>query len=44
MEFRIADTFTASLIKLPVGEQKLVKQTAFDAFSPAFAPFPLVAI
>jgi mRNA-degrading endonuclease RelE of RelBE toxin-antitoxin system len=31
MEFRIADTFTASLTKLTVDEQKLVKQTAFDA-------------
>jgi len=34
MEFRIADTFTASLSRLPVDEQKLVKQTAFDARSP----------
>lgn len=31
MEFRIADTFTASLTRLPVDEQKLVKQTTFDA-------------
>lgn len=31
MEFRIADTFTASLCKLTADEQKLVKQTAFDA-------------
>jgi mRNA-degrading endonuclease RelE of RelBE toxin-antitoxin system len=31
MEFRIADTFTASLTKLASDEQKLVKQTAFDA-------------
>ncbi|MDR3176365.1 MAG: UvrD-helicase domain-containing protein [Desulfovibrio sp.] len=31
LEFRIADTFTASLTKLTVDEQKLVKQTAFDA-------------
>ena len=32
MSFRsIADTFTASLTKLTVDEQKLVKQTAFDA-------------
>lgn len=31
MEFRIADTFTASLGKLTADEQKLVKQTAFDA-------------
>ena len=31
MDFRIADTFTASLTKLTVDEQKLVKQTAFDA-------------
>ena len=30
MEFRIADTFTASLAKLNVQEQKLVKTTAFD--------------
>jgi hypothetical protein len=31
MEFRISDTFTASLARLTVDEQKLVKQTAFDA-------------
>jgi mRNA-degrading endonuclease RelE of RelBE toxin-antitoxin system len=31
MEFHIADTFTASLDRLPVDDQKLVKQTAFDA-------------
>lgn len=31
MEFRIADTFTVSLCKLTADEQKLVKQTAFDA-------------
>ena len=31
MEFRIADTFTTSLTKLTADEQKLVKQTAFDA-------------
>ena len=31
MEFRIADTFTASLCKLTADEQKQVKQTAFDA-------------
>lgn len=31
MEFRIADTFTQSLTRLTVDEQKLVKQTAFDA-------------
>jgi len=30
MELRIADTFTASLAKLVVDEQKLVKTTAFD--------------
>jgi len=30
MEFRIADTFTASLAKLTGDEQKAVKQTAFD--------------
>ncbi|MDR1921054.1 MAG: AAA family ATPase [Candidatus Adiutrix sp.] len=31
MEFRIADTFTQSLTRLTTEEQKLVKQTAFDA-------------
>ena len=31
MDFRIADTFTAGLAKLSVEDQKLVKQTAFDA-------------
>ena len=31
MEFRIADTFTASLSRLTADEQKLIKQTAFDA-------------
>ena len=30
MEFRIADTFTASLAKLTGDEQKAVKTTAFD--------------
>jgi hypothetical protein len=30
MEFRIADTFTDSLARLPGQEQKLVKTTAFD--------------
>jgi hypothetical protein len=30
MEFRIADTFTASLSKLTSQEQKAVKTTAFD--------------
>jgi superfamily I DNA/RNA helicase/mRNA-degrading endonuclease RelE of RelBE toxin-antitoxin system len=30
MEFRIADTFTSSLAKLPGEEQKAVKTTAFD--------------
>jgi mRNA-degrading endonuclease RelE of RelBE toxin-antitoxin system len=30
MEFRIADTFTASLGKLTGDEQKAVKTTAFD--------------
>lgn len=30
MEFRIADTFTASLAQLTGGEQKAVKTTAFD--------------
>src|SRR5215204_2538524 len=30
MEFRIADTFTASLARLTSEEQKAVKMTAFD--------------
>ena len=30
MQFRIADTFTASLAKLTGDEQKAVKTTAFD--------------
>jgi len=30
MEFRIADTFTASLARLTADEQKAVKTTAFD--------------
>ena len=30
MQFRIADTFTASLAKLTGEEQKAVKTTAFD--------------
>jgi hypothetical protein len=30
MEFRIADTFTDSLAKLPGDEQKSVKTAAFD--------------
>ncbi|MBW4463608.1 MAG: hypothetical protein KME47_25700 [Nodosilinea sp. WJT8-NPBG4] len=30
MEFRIADTFTASLTRLTSQEQKAVKTTAFD--------------
>src|SRR3954453_15564910 len=30
MEFRIADTFTASLVRLTGDEQKAVKTTAFD--------------
>lgn len=30
MEFRIADTFTDSLARLPANEQKAVKTTAFD--------------
>jgi len=30
MQFRIADTFTASLAKLTGQEQKAVKTTAFD--------------
>ena len=30
MQFRIADTFTASLAKLTADEQKAVKTTAFD--------------
>ena len=36
MEFRIADTFTASLARLTADEQKAVKTTAFDLqFNPA---------
>lgn len=31
MEFRIADTFTQSLVRLTAEEQRLVKQTTFDA-------------
>ncbi|GHU91646.1 hypothetical protein [Candidatus Desulfovibrio trichonymphae] len=31
MKFRIADTFTANLSRLTAEEQKLVKQTTFDA-------------
>lgn len=30
MDFRIADTFTASLARLPAQEQKAVKMSAFD--------------
>ena len=30
MEFRIADTFTGSLVRLTGAEQKAVKTTAFD--------------
>ena len=30
MEFRIADTFTDSLAKLTMQEQKAIKTTAFD--------------
>ncbi len=30
MDFRIADTFTASMARLSNDEQKLVKTTAFD--------------
>ena len=30
MEFRIADSFTASLLRLPAREQKAAKTTAFD--------------
>ena len=30
MHFRIADTFTASLVRMTGEEQKLVKATAFD--------------
>ena len=30
MEFRIADTFTDSLVRLTGEEQKTVKTTAFD--------------
>ena len=38
MEFRIADTFTDSLSKLTVQEQKAVKTTAFDLQLDASAP------
>ncbi len=39
MEFRIADTFTDSLARLPGEEQKLVKTTAFDLqMNPAASP------
>ena len=30
MQFRIADTFTASLAKLPSDQQRAAKTTAFD--------------
>jgi len=30
MEFRIADTFTSSLARLPVQDQKAAKTTVFD--------------
>ncbi len=36
MEFRIADTFTDSLVRLTGDDQKAVKTTAFDLrFTPA---------
>lgn len=38
MEFRIADSFTASLAKLTAAEQKAVKTTAFDLQMDASAP------
>jgi UvrD-like helicase family protein len=38
MEFRIADTFTASLTRLTGAEQKAVKTTAFDLQLDASAP------
>jgi superfamily I DNA/RNA helicase len=38
MEFRIADTFTASLARLSGAEQKAVKMTAFDLQLNAAAP------
>ena len=38
MDFRIADTFTASLVKLTGQEQKAVKTTAFDLQLDASAP------
>src|SRR3984893_15430488 len=45
MEFRIADTFTASLARLNGAEQKAVKTTAFDLqlnlSNPGLRPHPL---
>lgn len=38
MEFRIADTYTQSLAKLTVEEQKQVKQTTFDAMANPASP------
>ena len=38
MDFRIADTFTDSLVKLPGDEQKAVKTTAFDLQLNPFNP------
>ena len=38
MEFRIADTFTDALAKLPAQEQKAPKTTAFDLQMDASAP------
>lgn len=38
MEFRIADSFTASLARLTTAEQKAVKTTAFDLQMNASAP------
>ena len=36
MEFRIANTFTASLGRLTADEQKAAKTTAFDLSQPAW--------
>ena len=42
MQFRIADTFTASLAKLPNDHQKAAKTTAFDLqTNPAHPGFSL---
>jgi hypothetical protein len=39
MDFRIPDTFTASLMKLTGQEQKAVKTTAFDLRLDSCAPW-----